>query len=349
MVGRLTTPKDSKPLAVVVYVQNAESSTADELTKTLKGEVVRFFDLYGDNLAGMQTAFFSYEGRGVRSGSTPPQFRTIDWEAFNTSSLENKVRDALSAVAAVRRQPGLEKVKLFLVGSSEGSLLAAEAASRDPGAIDGVALLGVLALPLRDNLKFQLGDGPFLVYRHYLDTDHDGKISKEEFESDRNGFLRKYGVKNNFGDFDTNKDGVFTADDIRLRMKKYVEATEKNDIRELSQWADASSRIADSRAVAMPKGWVADHFSHDRISKYLLKLDMPVGVFHGTLDGSCPVEAVRELEEELKKGGKKNIVFGYVKDADHSLDAGDYWEAGKLPEGYQKLFGFVRDHTKARE
>jgi hypothetical protein len=46
----------------------------------------------------MSVAFFSYEGRGVRMGDQPPRFEQIDEAIYNTSTLENKVRDLLSAM-----------------------------------------------------------------------------------------------------------------------------------------------------------------------------------------------------------------------------------------------------------
>jgi len=41
--------------------------------------------------------------------------------------------------------------------------------------------------------------------------------------------------------------------------------------------------------------------------KYLVTLDIPVRVFHATVDQVCPIEGSRKLIEDVKAGGKENI------------------------------------------
>ena len=64
----------------------------------------------------MNVAFFSYEGRGIRMGDKPPRYETINWDIYNTSTLENKVRDIMSAVQIVKKQPGINSSRIFLIG-----------------------------------------------------------------------------------------------------------------------------------------------------------------------------------------------------------------------------------------
>src|SRR5678816_1649354 len=91
-----------------------------------------YFDLYREKLPAMNLAFFSYDGRGIGMGDKPPRYEAIEPEVYNTSTLDNKVRDVLSAVALVRKQPGIDPAKVFLMGASEGTLLAVQAAARAP-------------------------------------------------------------------------------------------------------------------------------------------------------------------------------------------------------------------------
>src|SRR5204863_83324 len=122
---------------VVIYVQPAEGMTVDMKRQKSRTETFNYFDLYREKLPEMNVAFFSYEGRGIRMGDKPPRYETINWDIYNTSTLDNKVRDVMSAVELIKKQPGIDASRIFLIGASEGALLAAEAAARLPQQIRG--------------------------------------------------------------------------------------------------------------------------------------------------------------------------------------------------------------------
>ena len=94
----------------------------------------------------------------------------------------------MSAIAVVRKQKGVDTSQIFLIGASEGTLLAAEAASRVPRHVKGLMLYGVLTSNMRENYKYLVTDGAYVAYLTYFDSDKDGKITKEEFEKDLPGF-----------------------------------------------------------------------------------------------------------------------------------------------------------------
>jgi dienelactone hydrolase len=165
MFGKLTTPTSTGKHPVVIYVQAAEGMTVDMKRQKSRTETFNYFDLYREKLPEMNVAFFSYEGRGITMGDKPPRFETINWDIYNTSTLENKVRDVMSAVELVRKQPGIDASRIFLMGGSEGTLLAAEAASRIPKQIKGLILYGVLTANMRENFKYIVTDGSFLSVR----------------------------------------------------------------------------------------------------------------------------------------------------------------------------------------
>src|SRR6185503_7152197 len=154
MFGKLTVPTSAGSHPVVIYVQNAEGMTVDQKRRKSRTETFNYFDLYREKLPEMNVAFFSYEGRGIRMGDKPPRFETINWDIYNTSTLENKVRDLMSAIQIVKKQPGIDPSRIFLMGASEGTLLAAETAARSRGQIRGLILYGVLTSNLRDNFKY---------------------------------------------------------------------------------------------------------------------------------------------------------------------------------------------------
>src|SRR5215471_16479373 len=145
MFGKLTLPTSNTAHPVVIYVQTAEAGTVDVKRANGRGGTFNYFDLYRAKLPEMNVAFFSYEGRGVRMGDKPPNYDSIDWDIYNTSTLENKVRDIMTAVQVVRKQSGIDPRRIFLMGASEGTLLAAEAASRLPDQIGGLIMYAILS------------------------------------------------------------------------------------------------------------------------------------------------------------------------------------------------------------
>ncbi len=326
MFGRLVLPKSNPPRAIVIAVQTAEGATVDMKRPLGGGKTFNYYDLYREKLTAMDIGFFSYEGRGIRMGDKLPRYEEIDWDIFNTSTLENKVQDLLSAIQAVRNRDRLRQTPILLLGASEGTLLAAEAAAKQPDAVAGLVLYGVMAANLRKTFRYIMSDGEFLKYRP-MDKNGDNVITKTEWEDM---------VKNvDFSKADLNADDKFTVEDIKIATKKYLDAIDSNDYEVLHAWAKVGA------AVAIPSGWFKDHFSHAENWSFLSQLDIPIGCFHGDADRMTPIAAVKELEEKAKKSNLSKMEFHYFEGLDHSLNIGQYFVNGKLPKGHRAIFNFI--------
>ena len=339
MRGKLTVPNSARPYPVVVYVQAAEGMTVD-MKRPLPNGTFNYFDLYREKLPEIGVGFFSYEGRGVTMGDTPPRYEKIDREVYNTSSLDNKVRDVLSAVSVVLKQKGVDSTKIFLMGASEGTLLAAEAAARAPDKITGgLVLYAVLSSTLKDMLKFQAADGPFMVISSVFDADKDGRTSKAEYDADARK-NRALGLQDTaFETLDADHDGFFTQADFRTLRKPLVDAIAADNYDSISAWL---KQIA---VVDLPAGWLKDHFAHPSMWSFLSRVEIPVGVFHGTADNLAPVEGTRNLEAQARRAGKSNLEFRYFDGLDHSLGVGSWFTRGTLPEGHRAIFEFIKAKT----
>jgi pimeloyl-ACP methyl ester carboxylesterase len=342
LFGILTLPEGRKPLAIVVYVQTAEGATVHMKRPKGRGATFNYFDLYREKLPAMDVGFFSYEGRGIRMGDEPPRFEKIDWPVFDTGTLDNKVRDALSAIQAVKKREALAAVRIFLMGASEGTLLAVEAASRAPQEVAALVLYGVLATNMRENFRYIMSDGAFLQYRIQFDASADGRISKAEFEADPKKFRARALRNAPFSVFDKDGDGWFTAEELCLHTKPYLDAIAAEDFEVLQAWAKTSA------AVAVPNGWFKDHFAHQPLWTFLANLDIPVGFFHGALDTNTPIASVRKLEKEAKSAGKTKFRFAYFEDLDHTLDIADWFTEGRMPAGHEAIFAFIRELAGAK-
>lgn len=339
MFGKLTVPTSGGAHAVVVYVQTAEGMTVDVKRQKTRSETFNYFDLYREKLPEMNVAFFSYEGRGVTMGDKPPRYETIDWDIYNTSTLENKVRDIMSAVQVVKKQRGINGSRVFLMGASEGTLLAAEAAARMPKQIRGLILYAVLTSTMRENFKYIVTGGAFLTWKQYFDTDKDGKISKQEFEADPNKYRERVLRKAPFEPMDKNGDGFLTVEEFGLLPNPLRDAVDQEKFEVLNQWAKTSA------AVATPKDWFKDHFAHQPIWTFLSKLNIAVGLFQGDGDAMVPIEGVRKLEEMAKVAKKSKMEFHYFNSLDHSLNIWEYFFKGTIPTGHQAIFEFIREQT----
>jgi pimeloyl-ACP methyl ester carboxylesterase len=343
MSGRLTLPaatsRQTGTHAVIVYVQTAEGMTIDMKRLLGGGRTFNYFDLYRRKLPEMNVGFFSYEGRGVSMGDEPPRFETIDREVYNSSTLENKVRDVLSAVEAVRAQPGVDPERVFLMGASEGTLLAAEAASRAPDRIAGLILYAVMADNMRETFRYIVTDGGFFAYRGFFDTDADGRISEAEFVADPRQYRARVFQNAEFRHFDSDADGYFTVDDMRVLVRPYLEAIANEDFAVLNAWARTAA------GVSTPDNWFRDHFRHEPIWTFLSRLTMPVGLFHGTDDTSTSVQGVRRLEAQAAELGRTNLSFHYFDKQDHSLGVIAYFVDGTLPEGHQAIFRYIAERV----
>jgi pimeloyl-ACP methyl ester carboxylesterase len=343
MFGKLTLPAGLGRHPAIVYVQTAEAMTVDMKRRLGRERTFNYFDIYRQQLPGMGVAFFSYEGRGVTLGEQPPRFEQIDQSVYDTSTLENKARDLLSAVRAVRAHPRVDPGRVFALGASEGTVLAAEAAVREPGAIAGLTLYGVMADPMPATFRYIMTDGGFLTYRKFFDTDEDGRISQAEFEADTRGYRARVLKGAPFTVFDRNRDGSFTADEMTALTKPYLDAIAGEDFGVLDAWARTAA------GATTPGGWFRDHFRHEPLWHFLSRIDVPVAIFHGTADASTPVESVRALETRARQAGREGVTFHYLEGEDHSLGVPAYFIDGIVPPGHRAIFDWVRRNVATQE
>ena len=343
MFGKLTIPESAGRHAVVIYVQTAEGMTVDTKRPKPGGGTFNYFDLYAEKLPEMNVGFFRYQGRGVSMGDQPPRYEQINWEIYNTSTLENKVRDILSAVELVQKQPGIDASQIFLLGCSEGTLLAAEAASRAPRQIKGLILYGVMSGNMRDTFRYIMTDGGFIVFRKVFDANKDGKISKAEFEADPYKYRENVFHNASFENYDRNGDGFWTVDEMKAITKYFLDAVDTDNFEILNAWTKSSA------GVSTPKDWFKDHFAHPSIWTFLSKLDISIGLFQGSADSSVPIEGVRKMEEQAKKAGKSNMQFHYFENLDHSLNIIVYFVKGTMPEGHKAIFEYINSQVGRKQ
>jgi alpha-beta hydrolase superfamily lysophospholipase len=154
--GTLALPKGDGPFPAVVLVHGSGPQDRDEAI----GANRPFLDL-ARGLAEHGIAVLRYEKRTkVRPQDYADGKYTVDDETTN---------DAVTAVAAMSKAPSIDPKRIYVLGHSQGGLMAPRIAARS-GHVAGVIFLAAPARPILDLLSEQ---------NHYL-AKLDGKVSPDE-------------------------------------------------------------------------------------------------------------------------------------------------------------------------
>ena len=167
----------------------------------------------------------------------------------------------------------------------------------------------------------------------------DGSISKMEYESDRKlatAWRETVMQGTPFEQLDSNKDGELTAEDFRLRMepayKQILAKIEAND----EDWIWRNY-------FRVSVEWLKEHFKLEPNKRRLLRLDIPIYVFHGEADANSDVEGARQLKKSFEKNKKTNLETFLFKGHDHDLNFMEWPTKKRISEGIEKIFEVAKE------
>lgn len=143
MRGALTLPAGKGPFPAVVLVWGSGNIDMDETV----GPDKPFRDL-AEGLAKAGIASLRFDKRGFdhpQETAAEPDF-TVD---------DEETDDALTAARMIAKRPGIAPHRVFVLGHSEGAMLAPRIARRDPG-LAGIIMMAAPARPLLDVLAGQI-------------------------------------------------------------------------------------------------------------------------------------------------------------------------------------------------
>ncbi|MFB4165557.1 alpha/beta hydrolase family protein [Alteribacillus sp. JSM 102045] len=116
--GMLTIPDadDNSPLPAIVFIHGSGPLDKDENVKKLKLNV---FNRLAEWLADQDIASLRYDKRGTgeRSGS------------YHRKGVWDLISDSVTAVSFLKAPPKIDSSKVFILGHSEGGMIAPEIAS----------------------------------------------------------------------------------------------------------------------------------------------------------------------------------------------------------------------------
>ena len=333
--GRLHVPASGYINKIVIDVPSSGPHTYENRRQLGRSTVFKYHDYFMDEFARRGIAYFSYSTRYTQPDSTnPPNYDRVDKERFFSYTPSIKVKDLEAVVAFLKKDSRLTSSRFALLGFSEGTILATLLAERKRVSVDGLFLAGVPMEDTYSTIGWQLsGQSSMVNFRRFFDTNKDKIIQPAEFEAADPRARARVGGKT-FAELDVNADSVLSADDFQQilephRRKVFIAIA-----------ADDSEWIWNSFfRVGTP--WINEHRAIEPNRTRILRLDLPVYLFHGTDDASCSVEGVVALQRRAQELGKRNIHVSVFPGHDHSLEFLAWVVTRAMPDGLKAVFDAI--------
>jgi prepilin-type processing-associated H-X9-DG protein len=224
--------------------------------------------------------------RGCKS--EPSGRPLIDRSVFSKATPSVLLDDYARGLDALRARKEIDPSRIVLSGASEGTRLAPQLALRAPAGIVGIALAGYAADNQRDVVVWQNTVGPWRNIQKLIPAAADGTLTRAEYDAAVKEDA-SIATKLPFASVDSDADGSVTATDmarlVRPRLDAILKAVDEGNDDFIWQV------LLNLSSAYLREGW-----DSEPNSATLLKLNIPLAIFHGDLDGTTRVEGVRETE-----------------------------------------------------
>jgi pimeloyl-ACP methyl ester carboxylesterase len=333
--GRLMLPSGNEKVPmIVVFVHGTGPNTYLNKRKIGITEF-DYFDLFADEFKKRGIGFFTYNRRGVEMGDTPPYYDKIDSAKYAKYLPVKEAEDVESIIAQLRKDDRFHSSKIALLGCSEGTIIASMVADRKIQKIDGLLLFGYVNDNLYDVIKWQYsGKASMINLRKFFDVNKDDIITKNEYESADSAALlgRTRLLKNTpFETLDIVKDSIIDYRDFAVKNTPFFEYLIKMVDSGNDAWIWKNYfRVTSS--------WLKAHFELEANKTRLLRIGIPVYIFHGTADGNVPVEGVYDIQLRFRQVGKTNLQCYIFEGHNHDLNYLDWPFGHKISEGLNSIF-----------
>ncbi len=333
--GKLDLPAGQEADKLVVFVNGSGPNTYDN-RREINGTSFRYHDLFAEQLTRRGTAFFRASTRGVYPSEAAPMFAEVHDAEYRTYLPETSVQDIEAIVAALKADPRLKNARVYLLGWSEGTMIAPKVAQRGNVQVDALLLAGYCNGTMDEALEWQQsGASSMLLYSQYFDYDGDGAVSEAEFAEDR--YQLKDQLGSDFTALDADGNGALTIDDFAMLTapfrREMLDAIKGRD----DQW------LKENYSVQLTSGWFLAHRAFQPNREMLAALYLPIHIFHGTADLNVSVQGVYDIESTFQNLGKTNLTLHVFPGMDHDLNYLVYPLTGGIPESFTDLFQTIAD------
>ncbi|MEG2126499.1 MAG: hypothetical protein RRY72_03365 [Bacteroides sp.] len=294
-----------------------------------------YYDELAKGFCGQGVAFFTYNRRGVRTGDTPPLFVDVDSAKYSKYAPLQEAQDVERMLQVLRADKRFSHCKILLYGASEGTIIASLVADRKKERVDALLLHGYAHENMFDIIEWQdAGYGVMLLINDVFDRNKDKLISRDEYENqDKKLTSSRLQFFQNapFEALDIVKDSVVDVKDISRMRAPFHELLMKSILKEDGAWIK-------SHYFHITPQWFKAHFELEPNKTRLLRVEIPIHVFHGTDDANVPVESVYNLQSRFKTCNKTNLTIHVFEKHNHDLNFFNWLTENKWSEGFQRLF-----------
>ncbi len=332
LTGKLDLPVNASTVStLVIFVPGTGPNTYDN-HRLVGGKEFNYYDLFAKELGKRQVGFFRYNTRGVDIGTNPPMYDTIDKKEYVKYTPTNQAQDIEAMITELKKNEKLKDAKIVLLGWSEGTIIAPLVAERNKVEVSSLMLAGYCNEKMQDIIEWQLsGASSMIFYCRYFDVNFDGVISKKEFNADPNSLINSTLGGVTFEQLDMNKDKKLTKIDFAALLvnqkDNVLTAIEKGD----DEWLW-------NNYFQITSEWLTDHAKLKANKDTLMKLTIPVNMFHGVYDQNVPLQGVYDIYDAYQAKSKTNMKAFIFDQNDHDLNYIQYPFYNVIPEGLVRIF-----------
>jgi len=144
-----------------------------------------------------------------------------------------------------------------------------------------------------------------------------------------------------FAAMDSDKDGSMTPSELTAPVKPRLDAI-------LKAVEDKNDDFIWQAVLNLSSAHLLEFWNSEPTSAILLKLDVPIGIFDGELDGATRVEGVRETEAVFRAAGRTTLTVRTYPRHDHDLNWTPQTSAAGGPVPFQDAFAFAAELARSR-
>ncbi len=335
--GKLSLPVEAEdPVPVLFYLHGAGPGTyhTPRAFRGADGQPVRFnyYDYFAGEMARRGLAFFRISKRGVTIDPATGR-EVVDRAIFSGATRGVLLDDYKQALAMLRRRPEIDPHRIVIGGVSEGTAIAARLAGQSPDGVVGVVLHSYNGDNNRDTGEWQTTIGRWRNVQHLCPAARDGALTREEYDAAVQATPRLANALP-FDAVNVNRDDRIDADDLLLVTRPRHDAL-------LQAVEERNDELLWNALLSLTSAYLLEDWTSPPASADLLRIDVPIGIFHGELDGTTRVEAVRETEAAFIAAGKRNLRVWIYPGTNHDLAWTPQAFATGGPEAYRDSFDFV--------
>jgi pimeloyl-ACP methyl ester carboxylesterase len=312
--GKLSLPPTATgPVPVVFYLHGAGPRSYDHPVRyrAPNGEIRTsgYYDYYARALAREGIGFFRMSKRGCSIDSTGRP--KVDRALFSGATPTVLLADYARGLDALRRRQEINPDRIVLYGSSEGTRLAPQLALRAPSGITGLVLTSYQPDNQRQTVVWQNTVGPWRNIRAMIPAASDSGLGRADYDA---AVARSAGIGRQlpFAVIDRDSNGVMTPAELAVMTQPRLDAI----LRAVEQRND---EFLGQALLNLSSAYLLDGWEAEPTHAFLVKLDLPIGIFHGELDGTTRVEGVRETEAAFQAARKSNLTVRIYPGYNHDL------------------------------